>query len=59
MSRAGFAIAIAGCAAWGAAVGAFVYLVSTGAARMALGTLGCLSPCIAWAAYDAGKGARR
>ena len=44
------------CAA--AALAAFAYLVCTGAAREALGVVGCLSPCIAWAAYDAGKGAR-
>ena len=58
MSRAGFAIAIAGCLAWGAALGAFVYLVSTGAARMALGIAGCFSPCVAMIAFEAGRASR-
>ena len=45
------------CAA--AALAAFAYLCATGAARDALGVVGCFAPCIAWAAFDAGRVSRQ
>lgn len=50
---------VLGAAGAAAALAAFIHLCATGAAREALGVVGCFAPCIAWAAYDAGKGARR
>ncbi len=52
------AVAIAGCVAAAAALAAFACLCAVGAARDALGILGCFTPCIAWLAYDFGRAAR-
>ena len=48
-------LAIAGFAA---AAAAFLHMCATGAAREALGILGCFAPIAAWLAYDFGRASR-